>query len=76
MQKADVKTRKGAGLRGGGRVSGGTNTTLEAALALGDLGRKKREADPTSDARVGDHVPLRGKPSAGRPDQIRAAVKN
>src|SRR6185503_7867115 len=64
-------------------IEGGTNTydALEAAFAFADLGKgKKREADPTGDARVDTIMFLSdGKPTVGRitdPDQIRGAVKN
>jgi hypothetical protein len=84
MQKAESKTR-GEALQfiDGVEVIGGTNTydALEAAFALGDLGKgKKRESDPTGDARVDTIMFLSdGKPSVGKvtdPDLIRAAVKD
>lgn len=83
MQKADAKTRKEAqDFTESTDAVGGTNTydALEAAFGLGDLGKgKKREADPTGDARVDTIVLLSdGKPSMGRttdPDAIRGAVR-
>lgn len=84
MQKADGKSR-GEALQFIASVefAGGTNTydALEAAFGLGDLGKgKKRESDPTGDARVDTIVFLSdGKPSVGKvtdPDLIRAAVKD
>jgi uncharacterized protein YegL len=84
MQKADGKTRKEAlEYVDATEVAGATNTydALEAAFGIGDVGKgKKREADPTGDARVDTIMLLSdGKPTMGRtvePDQIRAAVKN
>lgn len=84
MQTADGKTR-GEALQfiAGVEFAGGTNTydALEAAFALGDMGKgKKRESDPTGDARVDTIVFLSdGKPSVGKvidPDLIRSAVKD
>jgi von Willebrand factor type A domain len=84
MQKADGKSR-GEALQfiAGVEFAGGTNTydALEAAFALGDMGKgKKRESDPTGDARVDTIVFLSdGKPSVGKvtdPDLIRTAVKD
>jgi Mg-chelatase subunit ChlD len=83
MQVSDQKTRKEAvDFVDAAEVVGGTNTydALEAAFAIGDMGKgKKREADPTGDARVDSIVFLSdGKPSVGRttdPDAIRTAVK-
>jgi hypothetical protein len=83
MQTADVKTRRDAqDYVDGVEIIGGTNTydALEAAFAIGDMGKgKKREADPTGDARVDTIVFLSdGKPSVGRttdPDAIRTAVR-
>jgi hypothetical protein len=83
MQTADGKTRKEAiDYVQKIEFGGGTNTydALEAAFALGDVGKgKRREADPTGEARVDTIMFLSdGKPSVGKitdPDQIRAAVK-
>jgi hypothetical protein len=83
MQKADGKTRKEAlEYIDATEVAGATNTydALEAGFGIGDIGKgKKREADPTGDARVDTIMFLSdGRPTAGRttePDQIRAAVK-
>ncbi len=84
MQKADGKSR-GEALQfiAGVEFAGGTNTydALEAAFALGDMGKgKKRESDPTGDARVDTIVFLSdGKPSVGKitdPDLIRGSVKD
>jgi hypothetical protein len=84
MQKADAKTRKEAlDYIDAAEVAGATDTydALEAAFGLGDIGKgKKREADPTGDARVDTILFLSdGKPSVGRitdPDAIRAAIKD
>ena len=83
MQKADAKTRKEAQeFTDATEADGGTNTydALDAAFAIGDLGKgRKRETDPTGDARMDTIVFLSdGKPSVGRttdPDAIRAAVR-
>jgi HEAT repeat protein len=83
MQKADAKTRKEASdFVDQIEVVGGTNTfdALEAAYALGDLGKgRRRESDPTGDARLDTIVLLSdGRPSQGRtsdPDAIRQAVR-
>ncbi len=83
MQKADAKTRKEAlEYVDAAEVVGATNTydALEAAFGIGDVGKgKKREADPTGDARVDTIMLLSdGKPTMGRttdPALIRAAVK-
>lgn len=84
MQKADAKTRKEAqDYVAAVQIGGGTNTfdALEAAFGLGDMGKgKKKESDPTGDARVDTIVFLSdGKPSVGRttdPDAIRTAVRD
>jgi hypothetical protein len=84
MQKADGKTRKEAqDFVSAIQIGGGTNTfdALEAAFGLGDIGKgKKKESDPTGDARVDTIVFLSdGKPSVGKttdPDAIRAAVRD
>jgi hypothetical protein len=83
MQKIDGKVRKEAeDYVDAAEVVGGTNTydALEAGFGVGDMGKgKRREADPTGDARVDTIVFLSdGKPTLGRttvPDEIRAAVK-
>ncbi len=83
MQKSDAKIRKEAqDYVDAAEVVGGTSTydALEAAFSLGDVGKgKKREADPTGDARMDTIVLLSdGKPTEGRttdPDAIRAAVR-
>jgi hypothetical protein len=83
MTKADAKTRKEAqDYVAAIQIGGGTNTydALEAAFGLGDMGKgKKKESDPTGDARVDTIVFLSdGKPTQGRttdPDAIRTAVK-
>jgi hypothetical protein len=84
MQAADAKTRKEAqDYVDAVEIVGGTNTydALEAAFSIGDMGKgKKKEADPTGDARVDTIVFLSdGKPSVGRttdPDAIRTAVRD
>lgn len=83
MQTADDAARKAArDFVDEAKVVGGTNTfdALEAAFGLGDIGKgKKKESDPTGDARVDTIVFLSdGKPTVGRvtdPDAIRAAVR-
>jgi Mg-chelatase subunit ChlD len=83
MTKADAKTRKEAqDYVAAIQIGGGTNTydALEAAFGLGDMGKgKKKESDPTGDARVDTIVFLSdGKPTQGRttdPDAIRTAVR-
>lgn len=84
MQKADAKTRKEAqDYVAAIQIGGATNTydALEAAFGLGDMGKgKKKESDPTGDARVDTIVFLSdGKPTQGRttdPDAIRTAVRD
>ena len=84
MQKADAKTRKEAqDYVTAIQIGGATNTydALEAAFGLGDMGKgKKKESDPTGDARVDTIVFLSdGKPTQGRttdPDAIRTAVRD
>jgi hypothetical protein len=84
MQKADAKIRGEArAYVDSAEVMGATNTydALEAAFALGDMGKgKKRESDPTGDARMDTIVFLSdGKPTLGRitdPDKIRSAVRD
>jgi hypothetical protein len=84
MQTADPKTRQEAiAYVEATNVIGGTGTydALEAAFMLGDMGKgRKRESDPTGDARVDTIMFLSdGKPTEGRqtkPDDIRAAVKS
>jgi len=84
MQKADVKTRQEAeAFVEAADIVGATSTydALEQAFMLGDVGKgKKRELDPTGDARVDTIVLLSdGKPTSGRqtdPEAIRRAVKD